>query len=39
MVSTVITPLPLFLTTYILPAIPTAVESVTLKVPDVQSIK
>ena len=38
-VSTVITPLPLFLTTCILPAIPTAVGSVTLKVPDVQSIK
>ena len=39
MVLTVIIPLPLFLTTCILPVIPTAVGSVTLKVPDVQSIK
>jgi len=40
-VSTVIilVTVPLFLTTYILPVIPTAVGSVTLKVPDVQSIK
>jgi hypothetical protein len=37
-VFTVIVPEPLFLTTYILPAIPTAVGNVTEKVP-LQSIK
>ena len=38
-VLTVIVPLPEFFTTYNLPAIPTAVGSVTIKVPEVQSIK
>jgi hypothetical protein len=38
-VATVIVPVPVFLTTYILPFTPTAVGSVTVNVPVVHSIK